>query len=238
MTDFWHKKTVLSIAGAKIQKFEAESKLFPVECWKICCKWLICSDISICVFCIWLQKPPLESFFDIWKSGHFRSRSFSVIFKNDSVIMLYSIYKLFILYYKGRFAPPKRKWPKMTVTDNDRIRLLKVIRKRIGLACKVMIISLIVAFFTGLVLTFNTMNTHRIPFALSQFSCSFYENLDKIYQGIPCFTPFILPFTPLVFAFWGAEKCHRSHFFLLLRAFFSSFLCKKLIQPFLLFLLE
>ena len=36
-------------------------------------------------------------------------------------------------------------------------------------------------------------------FALFSFSCFFYENLDKIYQEIPCFSPFIQPFTPLVF---------------------------------------
>ena len=47
MTDFWHKKTVLSIAGAKIQKFEAESKLFPVECWEIVRKQLMCRGISV-----------------------------------------------------------------------------------------------------------------------------------------------------------------------------------------------
>ena len=141
MTDFWHKKAVLSIAGAKIQKFEAESKLFPVECWEIVRKQLMCRGISVFGFCIWLQKP-FESFFDIWKSGHFRSRSFSVIFKNDSVILVYSIYKyIFILYYRGRFAPPKRKWPKMTVTENDRIRLLKVIRKEAMGDCNMMIIT-------------------------------------------------------------------------------------------------
>ena len=29
----------------------------------------------------------------------------------------------------------------------------------------------------------------------------FYENFDKIYQEIPCFTPFIHPLTTLIFAF-------------------------------------
>ena len=125
----------------------------------------------------------------------------------------------------------------MTVTENDRIGLLKVIQKRMIFVCKVVIISLIVAVLASLVLTFNTMKTQRIPFALSSFLCSFYENLDKIYQEIPCFTPFILPFPPLIFAFRRGEKCHRSHLFLLLRAFLSSFFCKKPIQPFLPFLL-
>ena len=89
----------------------------------------------------------------------------------------------------------------MTLTRNDPIELLKVILKGCCIVCIVLIISLIVACLVSLILTFNTMKTQRIPFALSQFSCSFYENLDKIYQEIPCFTPFILPFAPLIFAF-------------------------------------
>ena len=119
------------------------------------------------------------------------------------------------------------KWPEMTLTRNDPIELLKVIQKGCGVVCIVLIISLVVVDWTVSFPSFNAIKTHRISFDLSQFSCSFYENLDKIYQEIPCFTPFFLPFTPLIFAFWGGEKCHRSHFFLLLRAFFSSFLCKK-----------
>ena len=89
----------------------------------------------------------------------------------------------------------------MTLTRNDPIELLKVILKGCGVVCIALIISLIVACLASLVLTFNTIKTHRIPFALSSFSCSFYENLDKKYQEIPCFTPFVLPFTPLIFAF-------------------------------------
>ena len=119
------------------------------------------------------------------------------------------------------------KWPEMTLTRNDPIELLKVIQKGCGVVCIVLIISLVVVDWTVSFPSFNAIKTHRISFDLSQFSCSFYENLDKIYQENPCFTPFFLPFTPLIFAFWGGEKCHRSHFFLLLRAFFSSFLCKK-----------
>ena len=121
----------------------------------------------------------------------------------------------------------------MTLTLNDTIEFLKVILKECCFACIVLIISLMAAVLISLVLTFNTIKTHRIPFALSSFLCSFYENLDKIYQEIPCFPPFILPFPPLIFAFRRGEKCHRSHLFLLLRTVFSSFFCKKPIQPFL-----
>ena len=115
----------------------------------------------------------------------------------------------------------------MTLTLNDTIELLKAILEECGIDSIVLIISLIVVGWTVSFPSFNAIKTHRISFALSQFSCCFYENLDKIYKEIPCFTPFILPFTPLIFAFWRGEKCHRNHFFLLLRAFFSFFLWKK-----------
>ena len=115
----------------------------------------------------------------------------------------------------------------MTLTLNDTIEHLKVILKGYDFDCIVLIINLIVADWAVLVPSFNAIKTHRISFALSQFSCCFYENLDKIYQENPRFPPFILPFSPLIFAFRRGEKCHRNHFFLLLRAFFFSFLCKK-----------
>ena len=121
----------------------------------------------------------------------------------------------------------KWKWPLMTLTLNDTIELLKAILEECGVDCIVLIISSIVVGWTVSFPSFNAIKTHRISFALPQFSCSFYENLDKIYREIPRFTPFIQPLTPLVFVFWRGEKCHRSHFFLLLGAFFSSFLCKK-----------
>ncbi len=89
----------------------------------------------------------------------------------------------------------------MTLTLNDTIELLKAILKECGIDCIVLIISLIVVDRTVSFPSFNAVKTHRISFALSQFSCCFYENLDKIYKEIPCFIPFILPFTLLIFAF-------------------------------------
>ena len=115
----------------------------------------------------------------------------------------------------------------MTLTLNDTIELLKAILEECGIECIVLIINLIVACRTVLVPSFNAIKTHGIAFALPKLFLLFYENLDKIYQEIPRFSPFILPFTPLIFTFWRGEKCHRNHFFLLLRAFFSFFLCKR-----------
>ena len=110
----------------------------------------------------------------------------------------------------------------MTLTLNDTIEHLKVILKGYDFGCIVLIINLIVADWTVLVPSFNTIKTHGISFDLSQFSCSFYENLDKIYQEIPCkssFFPLSFCLLPLLFLpSEGGEKCHRNHFFLLLRA--------------------
>jgi len=112
----------------------------------------------------------------------------------------------------------------MTLTLNDTIEHLKVILKGCDFDCIVLIINLIVAGCTVQTPSFNAIKTHGIAFALPKRFCSFYENLDKKYQEIPRFPPFILPFTPLIFAFRRGEKCHRNHFFLLLRVFFSFFL--------------
>ena len=89
----------------------------------------------------------------------------------------------------------------MTLTLNDTIELLKAILEECGIDSIVLIISLIVVGRTVSFPSFNAIKTHRISFALSQFSCCFYENFDKRYQEIPCFTPFIHPLTTLIFVF-------------------------------------
>ena len=87
----------------------------------------------------------------------------------------------------------------MTLTLNDTIELLKAILEECGIDSIVLIISLIVVGWTVSFPSFNAIKTHRISFALSQFSCCFYENFDKIYQEIPYFTPFIQPSPPSCF---------------------------------------
>ena len=94
----------------------------------------------------------------------------------------------------------------MTLTLNDTIELLKAILEECGVDCIVLIISLIVVGWTVSFPSFNAIKTHRISFALPQFSCSFYENLDKIYQEIPCKSSFF----PLSF-------CHSPSYFCLLK---------------------
>ena len=91
----------------------------------------------------------------------------------------------------------------MTLTLNDTIELLKAILEECGVDCIVLIISLIVAGWTVSFPSFNAIKTHRISFALSPFSCCFYENFDKIYQEIPCKSSFF----PLSFCLSPSYFC-------------------------------
>ena len=228
MTDFWHKKAVLSIAGAKIQKFEAESKLFPVECWKIVCKWLIYRNVSICVFASDYKSRLLNRFLMFEKAvifghGHFRS-----FLKNDSVILVYSIYKyIFILYYRGRFAPPKRKWPKMTVTENDRIRLLKVIRKEAMGDCNMMIITKLAYVVVSACTMFCIVGTAHILLLSTPVFLLFLRESWQNRLRNSSFYPFHPAFSPSYICLLRRWKVPSEPLFLALRAFFSSFLCKN-----------
>ena len=107
----------------------------------------------------------------------------------------------------------------MTLTLNDTIEFLKVILKESCFVCIVLIISLIVVCLASLIPSFNTIKTHRIPFALSSFSCSFYENLDK---NIKKFLVLPLSFCLLSLLFLPSEgvksaigatfSCFKEHF--------------------------
>ena len=238
MTDFWHKKAVLSIAGAKIQKIEAESKLFPVLCWKIVCKWLIYRNVSICVFASDYKSRLLNRFLMFEKAvifghGHFRS-----FLKNDSVILVYSIYKyIFILYYRGRFAPPKRKWPKMTVTENDRIRLLKVIRKEAMGDCNMMIITKLAYVVVSACTMFCIVGTARIPLLSTPVFLLFLRESWQNRLRNSSFYPFHPAFSPSYICLLRRWKVPSESLFLALKSIFSSHFIEKPIQPFLLFLL-
>lgn len=118
----------------------------------------------------------------------------------------------------------------MPLTLNDTIELLKAILEECGIEYIVLIISLMVVDWTVLFPSFNAIKTHRISFDLSQFSCSFYENLDKIYQEIPCkssFFPLSFCLLPLLFLPSEGVKSAIGATFSCSKGIFSSFLCKK-----------
>lgn len=115
----------------------------------------------------------------------------------------------------------------MTLTLNDTIELLKAILEGCGIECIVLIINLIVACRTVLVPSFNAIKTHGIAFALPKLFLLFYENLDKIYQEIPRFSPFILPFTPSYFCLLKGGKVPSEPLFLAPKSIFLLLSLKK-----------
>ena len=176
--------------------------------------------------------------FDIWKSGHFRSRSFSVIFKNDSVILLYSIYKyIFILYYRGRFAPPKRKWPKMTVTENDRIRLLKVIRKEAMDDCNMVIITKLAYVVVSACTMFCIVGTAHILLLYTPVFLLFLRESWQNRSRNSSFSLFHSAFYPLLFLPSEGVKSVIRTTFSYSKGIFLLLSLQKTIQPFLSFLL-
>lgn len=115
----------------------------------------------------------------------------------------------------------------MTLTLNDTIELLKAILEECGIECIVLIINLIVACRTVLVPSFNAIKTHGIAFALPQFSCSFYENLDKNISRNSLSYPFHPTFYPSYFCLLKGGKVPSEPLFLALRAFSPPFSAKK-----------
>ena len=89
----------------------------------------------------------------------------------------------------------------MTVTENDRIRLLKVIRKEAMGDCNMMIIIKLAYVVVSACTMFCIVGTAHSSSLYPSFLALFTRILTKIYREIPRFTPFIQPLTPLVFVF-------------------------------------
>ena len=112
---------------------------------------------------------------------------------------------------------------KMTRFDLDPIwpdRASKSYSEGCGFDCIVLIINLIVAGRTILVPSFNAIKTHGNAFALPKLFLLFCENLDKIYQEIPCFTPFYPTFYPSYFYLLKGWKVPSEPLFLALKSIF------------------
>lgn len=135
----------------------------------------MCRGISVFDLCIWLQKLPLKSFFDVGKAvifGHGHFRSFSKMIRSFGSIVYINIY----LYntYRGDLRPRKRKWPKMTVTDNDRIRLLIVIREEEMDDCNIMVISKLAYIIVSACTMFCIVGTAHIHLLSTPVFLLFY----------------------------------------------------------------
>ena len=115
----------------------------------------------------------------------------------------------------------------MPLTLNDTIELLKAILEECGIECIVLIISLIVVDWTVLFPSFNAIKTHRISFALSQFSCCFYENLDKNISRNSLSYPFHPTFYPSYFCLLKGGKVPSEPLFLAPKSIFLLLSLKK-----------
>ena len=108
----------------------------------------------------------------------------------------------------------------MTLTLNDTIELLKAILKGYDFDCIVLIINLIVAGWTVLVPSFNTIKTHGISFDLPKLFLLFYENLDKNISRNSLFYPFHSPFNHSYFCLLKGWKVPSEPLFLAFKSIF------------------
>ena len=92
--------------------------------------------------------------------------------------------------------PRKRKWPKMTVTENDRIRLLKVIRKEAMDDCNMMIISKLAYVIVSACTMFCIVGTAHIPLLSTPVFLLFLRESWQNRSRNSSFYPFHPTFSP------------------------------------------
>lgn len=133
--------------------------------------------------------------------------------------------------------PRKRKWPKMTVTENDRIRLLKVIRKEAMGDCNMMIITKLAYVVVSACTMFCIVGTAHIPLLSTPVFLLFLRESWQNISRNSSFYPFHPTFSLSYICLLRRWKVPSEPLFLASKGIFSSFLCKNTIQSFLLFLL-
>ena len=116
--------------------------------------------------------------------------------------------------------PRKRKWPKMTVTENDRIWLLKVIQKRMIFVCKIMIVNEIVSVVLSPSIVLYTPKTVYVPLLSTQIFLLFlWESWQNISRN-SLFYPFHSAFSPSCFCLLRGWKVPSEPLFLASRGVF------------------
>ena len=116
--------------------------------------------------------------------------------------------------------PRKRKWPKMTVTENDRIWLLKVIQKRMIFVCKIMIVNEIVSVVLSPSILLYTPKTVYVPLLSTQIFLLFlWESWQNISRN-SLFYPFHSAFSPSCFCLLRGWKVPSEPLFLASRGVF------------------
>ena len=116
--------------------------------------------------------------------------------------------------------PRKRKWPKMTVTENDRIRLLKVIRKETMDDCNMMIISKLSYVVVSACTMFCIVGTAHIPLLSTPVFLLFLRESWQNISRNSLFYPFHSAFNHSYFCFLKGWKVPSEPLFLASRGVF------------------
>ena len=117
-------------------------------------------------------------------------------------------------------APRKRKWPKMTVTENDRIRLLKVIRKEAMGDCNMMIITKLAYVVVSACTMFCIVGTAHIPLLSTPVFLLFLRESWQNISRNSSFYPFHSAFNPSCFCLLKGWKVPSEPLFLASRGVF------------------
>ena len=116
--------------------------------------------------------------------------------------------------------PRKRKWPKMTVTENDRIRLLKVIRKEAVDGRNIMIISKLVCVVVSACTMFCIVGTAHIPLLSTPVFLLFLRESWQNISRNSSFYPFHPTFSPSYFCLLKGWKVLSEPLFLASKGIF------------------
>ena len=126
--------------------------------------------------------------------------------------------------------PRKRKWPKMTVTENDRIRLLKVIRKEAVDGRNIMIISKLVCVVVSACTMFCIVGTAHIPLLSTPVFLLFLRESWQNISRNSSFYPFHPTFSPSYFCLLKGWKVLSEPLFLASKSIFRSLRVIKVFQ--------
>ena len=116
--------------------------------------------------------------------------------------------------------PRKRKWPKMTVTENDWIRLLNVIRKEAIGDCNIMVISKLAYVVVSACTMFCIVGTAHIPLLSTPVFLLFLRESWQNISRNSSFYPFHSAFNPSCFCLLKGWKVPSEPLFLASRGVF------------------
>ena len=120
----------------------------------------------------------------------------------------------------------------MTVTENDRIRLLKVIQKRMIFVCKIMIVNEIVSVVLSPSIVLYTPKTVYVPLLSTQIFLLFLRESWQNISRNSLFYPFHSAFNHSYFCFLKGWKVPSEPLFLAFKSIFRSLRSLSVIKVF------